>query len=134
MATDNIQEESNIADCSHRSLDRIHHIAVVVPDIQKGINWYTKNFHCTVEYVDATWALLNFANTQLALVLSHQHPGHFAVTRSDADKFGKLTRHRDGLKAIDIKDRAGNPLEILKDDERSLSYEKKSHQLLALKL
>ena len=98
------------------SLDRIHHIAVVVSDIDKGVTWYTENFNCNVEYVDHTWALLNFQNTKLALVLPHQHPPHFALTRPDAEKFGNLTTHRDGLRSIYIKDVAGNPLEILKDD------------------
>jgi len=99
----------------HR-LDTIHHIAVVVPDIHEGVAWYTQHFHCTVEYIDETWALLNFANTKLALVLPEQHPNHFAITRPDAETFGTLTLHRDGLKSIYIQDLAGNPLEILKDD------------------
>ncbi|WP_447970896.1 VOC family protein [Nitrospira sp. M1] len=102
------------ADSPLLRLDTIHHIAVVVPKIDEGVAWYTKQFHCTIEYVDDTWALLNFANTKLALVLPDQHPGHFAVTRQDAEIFGTLTEHRDGLKSIYIQDLAGNPLEILK--------------------
>ncbi len=97
-------------------LDSIHHIAVVVPDVEKGVIWYSQNFHCTVEYVDDTWALLNFANTKLALVLPHQHPAHVAITRSDAQKFGNLTTHRDGIQSTYIQDVAGNPLEILKSE------------------
>ncbi|WP_454062898.1 VOC family protein [Candidatus Nitrospira salsa] len=108
---------------SPNPLDAIHHIAVVVPEIGKGVAWYTDNFHCTVEYVDETWALLNFSNTKLALVLPDQHPAHFAVTRHDAEKFGTLTVHRDGLESIYIEDLAGNPLEILKDNTTQPSDE-----------
>ncbi|MCA9470727.1 MAG: VOC family protein [Nitrospirales bacterium] len=97
-------------------LDTIHHIAVVVSDIEEGVSWYTKHFHCIIEYIDETWALLQFANTKLALVLPHQHPAHFAIVREDAEKFGTLTTHRDGLKSIYMKDIAGNPLEILKEE------------------
>ncbi len=101
-----------------KPLDTIHHIAVVVPDIEQGVEWYTEKFHCTIEYIDETWALLNFANTKLALVLPHQHPAHFAVARKDAEKFGTLTTHRDGLRSIYVKDMAGNSLEILEDTSK----------------
>ncbi len=114
MTRNEYPNEDGKTDSQTLLLDSIHHIAVVVPDIEKGVTWYTENFQCTVEYVDTTWALLNFANTKLALVLPHQHPGHFAVTRVDAETFGNLTTHRDGLKSIYIKDMAGNPLEIIK--------------------
>ncbi len=101
----------------HReSLDSIHHIAVVVPDIKQGVTWYTEHFHCAIEYIDNTWALLNFANTKLALVLPHQHPNHFAVAREDAEKFGNMTTHRDGLQSTYIQDVAGNHLEIIKTE------------------
>ncbi|MGB0910481.1 MAG: VOC family protein [Nitrospirales bacterium] len=116
MPTEDRQNTHEKKDVSDLALDRIHHIAVVVPNIQEGIDWYTDNFHCMIEYVDDTWALLKFANTKLALVLPHQHPGHFAVSRSDAERFGHLTTHRDGLQSIYINDIAGNPLEILKDE------------------
>ncbi|GJL56808.1 MAG: hypothetical protein NPIRA02_39400 [Nitrospirales bacterium] len=116
MPTDDKTDRNAKVDSSHPALDRIHHIAVVVPNIEEGVAWYTENFHCTVEYVDDTWALLQFANTKLALVLPHQHPGHFAVTRHDAERFGTLTVHRDGLESIYIKDIAGNSLEILKNE------------------
>ena len=48
-------------------LDHIHHIAIPVPNIAKALEWYTSRFNCEVEYVDETWALLEFANTKLAL-------------------------------------------------------------------
>ncbi len=103
------------------SLDHFHHLAVVVPNIAEGVDWYTKNFHCTIDYLDTTWALLGFSNTKLALVLPDEHPAHFAITHPNADSFGKLTTHRDGLSSIYIKDVAGNALEILQDNGKALS-------------
>jgi catechol 2,3-dioxygenase-like lactoylglutathione lyase family enzyme len=96
-------------------LDHIHHVAIPVPDISKALEWYTSRFDCEVEYVDKTWALLQFANTKLALVLPHEHPSHFALTRHDANKFGDLVTHRDGLHSVYIKDAFGNCIEILEE-------------------
>ncbi|MEX0828842.1 MAG: VOC family protein [Nitrospirales bacterium] len=98
-----------------RKLDHIHHIAVTVTNIARGLEWYTSRFNCAVEYVDETWALLSFANTKLALVLPKDHPSHFALSRPDANKFGELTTHRDGLKSTYITDAFGNSIEILED-------------------
>jgi catechol 2,3-dioxygenase-like lactoylglutathione lyase family enzyme len=98
-----------------RKLDHIHHIAVSVPNIATGVEWYTSRFNCEVEYVDRTWALLAFANTKLALVLPKQHPAHFALTRPDANKFGELVTHRDGLKSVYLTDAFGNSIEILEE-------------------
>ncbi len=94
-------------------LDHIHHIAVSVPDIAKALEWYTSRFNCDVQYVDETWALLDFANTKLALVLPQEHPSHFALSRSDANKFGELVTHRDGLKSVYITDAFGNSIEVI---------------------
>ena len=97
------------------TLDRIHHVAIPVPDIAKALEWYTSRFNCEVEYVDETWALLQFANAKLALVLPKQHPPHFALTRPDANKFGELVSHRDGLRSVYIKDTFGNAIEVLEE-------------------
>ncbi len=94
-------------------LDRIHHVAIPVPDIPKAVEWYTSRFQCRVDYVDKTWALLAFANTKLALILPHEHPPHFALSRPDANKFGELVTHRDGLHSVYISDAFGNSVEIL---------------------
>jgi plasmid maintenance system killer protein len=98
-----------------RKLDHIHHVAIPVPDIAKAVEWYTSRFNCRVEYVDKTWALLEFANTKLALILPHEHPSHFALSRPDANKFGELIPHRDGLHSVYINDAFGNAIEILED-------------------
>ncbi len=96
-------------------LDRVHHVAIPVPNVAEAVEWYTSRFECQVEYIDDTWALLAFANTKLALVIPRQHPSHFAITRQDANKFGELVGHRDGLKSVYIKDPFGNAVEILED-------------------
>jgi len=94
-------------------LDHIHHVAIPVSHIADALEWYTSRFQCRVEYVDETWALLDFANTKIALVLPQEHPPHIAITRPDANKFGELTTHRDGLHSVYITDMFGNSIEIL---------------------
>ena len=96
-------------------LDPIHHVAIPVLNIADALEWYTSRFHCRVEYVDKSWALLKFANAKLALVLPHEHPPHFAVGRRDANKFGELTAHRDGLHSVYITDPFENSIEILEN-------------------
>ena len=94
-------------------MDRINHIAVPVSNIANAVAWYLDSFSCGVSYQDDTWALLDFENISLALVLPEQHPGHFAVERKDAAKFGNLKLHRDKTKSVYIKDPWNNSLEIL---------------------
>lgn len=96
-------------------LDHLHHVAIPVPDIAKALEWYTSRLNCHVEYVDETWALLEFANAKLALVLPHEHPSHFALSRPDAKNFGELVPHRDGLHSVYITDPFGNSIEIMEE-------------------
>jgi len=96
-------------------LDMIHHVAIPVPNVAQAVEWYTSRFNCCVEYIDDTWALLAFANTKLALVLPEEHPSHFALTRRDANKFGELVTHRDGLNSVYITDAFGNSIEVLEE-------------------
>ena len=74
----------------HPSRDRIHHLAVVVSNIQRAVAWYTARFNCLVAYHDETWTLLDFANTQLALVTPGQHPAHIALVTLGAATCGPL--------------------------------------------
>ncbi len=99
-------------------LDHVHHVAIRVSNIAMAVEWYTSRFNCLVEYVDDTWALLKFANAKLALVLPKEHPSHFALTRPDANKFGELVTHRDGLKSVYISDTFGNSIEVLEEPEK----------------
>jgi catechol 2,3-dioxygenase-like lactoylglutathione lyase family enzyme len=101
------------SDTTMPPLDAIHHIAISVNDIASAVDWYRASFRCRVSYQDETWALLEFANTSLALVIPSQHPPHIGFVSPDAEKHGPLKRHRDGTRSIYLADPAGNPVEIL---------------------
>ena len=100
-----------------KTLDTIDHVAIAVTDISVALEWYRRHFQCEVAYQDETWALLQFENIKLALVIAEQHPAHLGFFRSDAADFGTLKPHRDGTKSVYIKDPAGNSLEILERQE-----------------
>lgn len=94
-------------------LDDLDHVAIAVSDIAEAVDWYTSRFACKVTYQDATWAMLEFANVRLALVVAEQHPPHIAFVRDDAASFGELKPHRDGTASVYIEDCSGNPVEIV---------------------
>ena len=94
-------------------LDRLDHVAVVVPDIAAAVTWYTTNMRCEVKYQDQTWAMLKFANTGLALVTAGQHPSHLGFATDNAEQYGELKTHRDGTRSCYIYDPAGNAVEML---------------------
>ena len=94
--------------------DRVDHVAVVVADIDRAVEWYTSHLNCEVAYKDASWALLKFANVSLALVLPGQHPAHFGVLREDIERFGEVMVHRDGVKYVYLQDADSNTVEIVK--------------------
>ena len=94
-------------------MDKIHHIAIVVSNIEKAIAWYTQRFDIEVGYQDETWALLKFDNLSLALVVASQHAAHFAIERSDAADFGPLKPHRDRTISTYMKDVDGNVVEVM---------------------
>jgi len=98
------------------NLDRLDHVAVVVPDVAAAVEWYTANMKCQVKYQDSTWAMLKFANTGIALVMPGQHPGHLGFVSNEAEKHGQLKTHRDGTRSCYIHDPAGNAVEILAAD------------------
>lgn len=95
-------------------MDKIHHIALQVDDIEKAVDWYRNQFGVEVEYQDETWAMLKFDNLSLALVLPSQHPPHFAIEKENAADFGELTSHRDGTASIYLDDPFNNSIEIIK--------------------
>ena len=95
-------------------MDKIHHIAIQVESIAKSVDWYKENFDITVSYQDETWAMIDFENTSLALVIPEQHPFHFAIESKEAESYGQLTEHRDGTASIYIKDIDGNNVEMIK--------------------
>ncbi|MBL6664568.1 MAG: VOC family protein [Rickettsiales bacterium] len=99
-------------------MDKIHHIAIQVPNISEGVDWYVDNFKTNILYQDESWAFLEFANINLALVLPNQHPPHIAFETDDATKYGTLTPHRDGTASIYIDDPFGNKIEMLQDNNK----------------
>ena len=100
-------------------LDYLHHVAIQVGDVERAIAWYTKHFKCKITYQDHTWALLQFANTSLALVVPSEHPPHLAFTMDKAQEFGTLVTHRDGTRSVYIEDSESNVVECI--DAQSLS-------------
>ncbi len=94
-------------------LDPIDHIAIVVTDLKKTVDWYLQTFKCEVEYQDETWAFLRFGNIKLAFVLPEQHPAHIALVSAQAESFGELKTHRDGTRSVYVDDPSGNKLEIM---------------------
>ena len=96
--------------------DFIDHLALHTDDIKKSVDWYIKNFHCEILYQDDSWAMLEFENIKLALVLPEQHPFHFAVLKDDVENYGIPIKHRDGSVSVYIKDRSGNNIEVLRYD------------------
>lgn len=97
-------------------LNSIDHIAIPVTDVGLAVAWYTSHFQCEVRYQDSTWALLGFANVQLALVIPSQHPAHIGFVTGAAEKFGELKLHRDGTRSCYVTDPAGNSIEMLAAD------------------
>ena len=95
-------------------MDKIHHLAIQVEDIGKSVDWYKKNFDIQVSYQDEPWAMRDFENTSLALVIPEQHPYHFAIESDEASSYGELTKHRDGTASVYIKDIDGNNIEMIK--------------------
>jgi catechol 2,3-dioxygenase-like lactoylglutathione lyase family enzyme len=103
-----------------KKLDKIHHTAIQVQNIDKAVSWYTEHFNCKIEYQDSSWAMLKFANTFLALVLPGQHPYHFAIMQNDLSAYGEASQHRDGTSSVYIKDVDGNNLEMLKLPDKKI--------------
>ena len=97
-------------------MDKLHHVAIAVPDIGQALDWYCEQFDVETLYQDDSWALLKFENIALALVLPDQHPPHVAVERENAEAYGTLTPHRDGTASVYIRDPWGNAVEIMKAD------------------
>lgn len=94
-------------------LDSIDHVAIEATNVPDAVGWYRERFQCEVSYEDDTWALLQFANTRLALVVPSQHPPHLGFVSRKAESFGPLQVHRDGTRSIFVKDSSGNAVEIL---------------------
>jgi catechol 2,3-dioxygenase-like lactoylglutathione lyase family enzyme len=94
-------------------LATVDHAAISVQHISKTLAWYRERFGCEILYQDDTWALLQFANIKLALVVAEQHPPHLGFVTANAAEFGPLKEHRDGTRSVYIQDPSGNSVEVL---------------------
>lgn len=93
---------------------KLHHIALVVDDIEAAAKWYVEILDAKITYQDQSWALLSIENASIALVLPSQHPPHVAFEDLEAEKYGELTTHRDGTASVYVQDPFGNTIEFLK--------------------
>ena len=94
-------------------MEKIDHVAIVVPNVARAVKWYMDNFDCKTKYKDRTWAILEFDNIDLALVLPHEHPPHIAFV----DESIKGEKHKDGSEYIYDHDTFGNIIERIKYDK-----------------
>ena len=92
---------------------KIDHIGIQVNNISESVDYY-KGYGSKVIHQDDTWALLNYDNISLALVLPNMHPPHIAFEKTNAEDYGKLKKHRDGTSSVYINDPSNNSVEILK--------------------
>ena len=93
----------------------IDHIALQVEDVRESVDWYVDQYGCSIEYCDSTWALLQFENIKLALVVKEEHPPHiaFEVDKMDDDWPMKGKLHRDGSISKYVEDPSGNKIELI---------------------
>ena len=93
---------------------KIDHIAIQVDDIYEACGWYWAKFGAKMLYHDDTWAILQFDNIKIALVLPNQHKKHLAVEVSP-EKYPDLEfkQHRDGSKYYYLEDPWGNCVELI---------------------
>jgi len=83
-----------------KNLTSIDHIAIESTDIAKSVDWYKNKFNCKIKYQDKSWAMLEFENVSVALVVPGQHPPHFAVVDETIGELSRSKVHRDGIKYL----------------------------------
>ena len=92
-------------------MTKIDHVALTTSDPQKAAEWYCENFDATLLYSDDTWAMVQFENIKLALVLPQDHPAHIAF---EDDTVVDGEKNRDGSESIYEHDTFGNIIERIK--------------------
>ena len=94
-------------------MNRIDHVAITVDDVRESVDWYVNEHGCSIIYCDDTWAMLQFENIKLALVVDDEHPFHIAFETEDLGPLGGVL-HRDGSISRYIDDPSGNKIELIK--------------------
>lgn len=97
----------------NKKLSKVDHIAIQVDSISRSLDYYTSQFGCKVIYNDETWALIEFSNIKIALVMKAQHPNHFAIVDEKISENGHIKYHRDGVGYIYVVDPDFNYIEII---------------------
>jgi catechol 2,3-dioxygenase-like lactoylglutathione lyase family enzyme len=100
-------------------LDRIHHVAINVADVDQAVKWYQSSFNCGLLFKNNVAASLEFENLRLTLVLPSQQPPHLCFLREDASAFGELLLQPDGVKSTFLADPTGNLVELTANDLES---------------
>tara|TARA_Y100001970_G_C14230849_1_gene858533 strand:- start:1973 stop:2278 length:306 start_codon:yes stop_codon:yes gene_type:complete len=95
-------------------MDKIDHVAIQTENIDKSVEWFLNKFKCNVKYQDESWAMIEFENMKIALVLPDQHPPHIAVTCDDIEKHGNPGKHRDGSDFLYIEGLDENIFELIR--------------------
>ena len=95
---------------------KIHHIAIQVDNLKECVSFYCNKFNADIEYEDETWAMLNFDNIQLALVLPEEHPPHICFEKT-IPKNIPAKEHRDGTRSVYDFDPSGNMIELLESED-----------------
>ena len=95
-------------------MDKIDHIALQTKNINDSVSWLVKKFKCSVKYQDESYAMLEFENMKLALVLPDQHPPHVAISCDIIEKHGKPGKHRDGSEFLYIEGIDENVFELIR--------------------
>ncbi len=95
-------------------MKNIDHIALQVDNVKESVDWYVENYGCEILYSDDTWALLQFGNIKLALVVEDEHPFHIAFEIDGVEGNGKnWLYHRDGSISRYVDDPSGNKIELI---------------------
>ena len=95
-------------------MDNIDHIALQTKNINKSVDWFLNKFKCSVKYQDKSYAMLEFENMKLALVLPDQHPPHVAISCDNIEDHGKPGKHRDGSEFLYIEGLDENVFELIR--------------------
>ena len=92
----------------------IDHIALQVNNIEESVDWYVENYGCSIIYSDDSWAMLQFGNIKLALVVEDEHPYHIAFEIDGIQGNGSnWSYHRDDTISRYIDDANSNNVELI---------------------
>jgi len=58
---------------------KLHHVGIVVKSIKQSVAWYTTQFNVRTEYIDDTWAMLQFPKGGYIALATDTHNQHHLV-------------------------------------------------------